>query len=315
MKKFFGLLAIIFLLTPLFAFAQTTGGFFQGSNLCEYLQNLYSFAIMAAGILTVGAMVFGGVIYVVSGGNEERVKLGKSIIGGAVGGMVLVLLSYVLFNTLSPNLLQCKMPETSFTPPSSGSGGSGGGGLTGGEAAGSRKAGEDAKKVPTDWNQHQPPLKDMTYSPVNCQGKTFTLNGSGCGPTSIAMILKGYGETVDPGTVATTLAKEPTNFTCGGGVEWGVFNNGISRNWPNYSVTQTSLDSSINAAQQGSMAIVRVGAVGNGHIMVMSSCDTEKCLIVDPSGVSSRHNQWFTHAQLKSYLDTSNSWIVKKKTA
>lgn len=80
---------------------------FAGTTFCSYMRNVFNFATGIVGTLTVVMIIVGGVLYATAGGNSERVSRAKDVIVASIVGMVLVLGSYLLFNTLSPNLLQC----------------------------------------------------------------------------------------------------------------------------------------------------------------------------------------------------------------
>ncbi len=74
----------------------------------EYIQAIYNYAIGIVGILAAVVLMWGGVVWLTSGGSAERVKSAKSWIGAALSGLVLVLTSYLILNTINPDLVNFK---------------------------------------------------------------------------------------------------------------------------------------------------------------------------------------------------------------
>jgi len=60
-------------------------------------------------MLAVGAIVWGGVVIIGSGGNEEKVKSGKGIVIYATAGLVVILLAWVLVSQ-TLRLIEAKCP-------------------------------------------------------------------------------------------------------------------------------------------------------------------------------------------------------------
>jgi len=59
-----------------------------------------------AGIVAVLFMIIGGFQYIVSRGNEEQAEAGKRTVSYAVLGVVIIVLSYVIVNVISTELLK-----------------------------------------------------------------------------------------------------------------------------------------------------------------------------------------------------------------
>ncbi|OGY89973.1 MAG: hypothetical protein A2927_02770 [Candidatus Komeilibacteria bacterium RIFCSPLOWO2_01_FULL_45_10] len=79
----------------------------------EYIKALYKFLVGIAGILAVVMIAVGGLLWLFSGGDSGRITKAKEIILGAVIGLLLVLGSYMILNTINPNLVKFKL----FVPP------------------------------------------------------------------------------------------------------------------------------------------------------------------------------------------------------
>lgn len=82
------------------------GGFDVKSQLPYYCTtgSLYAkfinLALYAIGIAAVIAIIFGGYLYMTSGGNEEQRKKGRSVLTWAIIGLVVVILAAVLVNVI-----------------------------------------------------------------------------------------------------------------------------------------------------------------------------------------------------------------------
>jgi len=112
MKKFVGyLLGIVGLFLPSIAMGDASFPFWgplvpcQGSctSLCQLFvlaQNLINFGLTVL-LIVIGpiAVVFGGIMILVSAGNPDRISTGKRILTGAIIGIAIGLASFVIVNT------------------------------------------------------------------------------------------------------------------------------------------------------------------------------------------------------------------------
>ncbi len=113
-----------FLLSPLAVFAADalkfsprisipgSGRFSEGSNvevsdslIGDYISAFFNFAVPGTAILAVIMMMYGGIMWLTSGGSMERIGKAKEYITGAISGMVLLLASFIILNTISPDLV------------------------------------------------------------------------------------------------------------------------------------------------------------------------------------------------------------------
>jgi hypothetical protein len=112
---------------------QSTGGIktmiFKGSDPCTYWKSVFDFGMAAAGILTAAVVMVGGLYYIISFGQQDKLQRAKDVMTGALTGLILALTSWGLFNVLAPTLLKCELkiekialetPTTPTTGPSSG---------------------------------------------------------------------------------------------------------------------------------------------------------------------------------------------------
>src|SRR3989344_2396705 len=90
------------LLQPLPGMEQTMP---VGTILPAYLSVLFKFMLVLAGALAVLMIVFGGIMYITSGGNASSIEKAKSRIWSAIGGLVLAVAAYLILYTINPNLV------------------------------------------------------------------------------------------------------------------------------------------------------------------------------------------------------------------
>jgi len=80
-------------------------GVLQSNLLSRYIKSLYDYGIAVAGILAAIVMMGGGVLWLTSGGSENRISQAKDLIFGSVIGLGLVFSSWIILNTVNPDLL------------------------------------------------------------------------------------------------------------------------------------------------------------------------------------------------------------------
>lgn len=76
--------------------------------LANYIMAIYDYALYLAGILAVIMIMIGGFQWVSAGGNESKIGEAKERIVGAIIGLVIALGSFLLLNTINPNLVITK---------------------------------------------------------------------------------------------------------------------------------------------------------------------------------------------------------------
>ena len=111
MKKSFlpFILLGVFLLAPVFVYAQDTGLVQCGpqqDTWCELkdlfglIVRIYNFLLGMAGIVAFGFLIYGGVQMFLFSVDEEHLKNGKSTVIQALIGLSVVALAYIIVNTL-----------------------------------------------------------------------------------------------------------------------------------------------------------------------------------------------------------------------
>lgn len=94
---------------------ETPVGTKEGATLLgQYIKGIYDYSFAVGGILAAIVLMGGGVLWLVSGGNQSKVSKAKDIISGSLIGLGILFSGYLLFNTINPALLEMK-PITSIT--------------------------------------------------------------------------------------------------------------------------------------------------------------------------------------------------------
>ena len=77
----------------------------QVNWIAEYIYGLYNYAIGIIGIFAVVGIAIGGVIWIMSAGNPSLVNAGKDWVVSSVLGLLLALGSYLILNSINPDLV------------------------------------------------------------------------------------------------------------------------------------------------------------------------------------------------------------------
>ncbi len=138
-------------------------------------------------------------------------------------------------------------------------------------------------------------------------GRGTTVASSGCGPTSIAMVLATYGINVTPDKIAQ-YSLDHGFRVYGAGTSWGIFKSVAQH----YGLGLREVGGSVNAVKnqlaQGYPVIVSVKGpskfTSGGHFLVVTGYENGKFLFNDPGG---RNVKESTVSELSSAL--RNSWV------
>lgn len=77
----------------------------DGNSIGYYIKAIYEYLSSIIGLVAAVALVIGGVMWLTAGGSSQRVSQAKSWISGSLTGLVLVLLSWLILQTINPNLV------------------------------------------------------------------------------------------------------------------------------------------------------------------------------------------------------------------
>lgn len=88
----------------------------QVRNLGQYIQVIYVWAVRIAAVLAVVVIMVGGLLWLTSGG-AERLGKAKELIGNAVIGLLITVGSYLILQTINPDLVRLSLPRTMMLRP------------------------------------------------------------------------------------------------------------------------------------------------------------------------------------------------------
>jgi len=79
-------------------------------DLADAFQNLYTYIISIAGAIALAALIIGGILYLTSAGEPEKLSKARKQILAAFLGIIILLSSYLILRTINPNLVSFEMP-------------------------------------------------------------------------------------------------------------------------------------------------------------------------------------------------------------
>lgn len=77
-------------------------GNIRGVTLTQYIISIYDYAAGIIGLLSVIVIIIAGYRYMAAMGNPQYLSEAKAMAMGAIAGLVLVILSYLILSTLNP---------------------------------------------------------------------------------------------------------------------------------------------------------------------------------------------------------------------
>lgn len=81
------------------------------TGLPEYVEYIFRLAVVIIGLIVFGILIYNGVIYLTSAGNPTRLSEARNgILAGLLGGVIL-LSSFLIFNTINPQLVVLETAE------------------------------------------------------------------------------------------------------------------------------------------------------------------------------------------------------------
>lgn len=76
--------------------------------ISDYISGIYQYGLLIGGILAAIVLMAGGLIWLTSGGDVSRVTNAKKIITGGLVGLLLLFGTYIILNTINPELVKKK---------------------------------------------------------------------------------------------------------------------------------------------------------------------------------------------------------------
>lgn len=89
-------------------FTNDTSSTITGSTIASYIGAIYNYGLAIAGILATIVLMAAGVIWLTSGGDSGKVSQAKELISGSVAGLIILIVSWVILNTVNPDLVNLK---------------------------------------------------------------------------------------------------------------------------------------------------------------------------------------------------------------
>src|SRR4030042_2557216 len=74
----------------------------------QYIKTFFTYGLGLVGIAALFAIAFGGITYLLSAGSETQKTTAKQWIWGAVSGVILLLISFLILNTIHPQFVSLK---------------------------------------------------------------------------------------------------------------------------------------------------------------------------------------------------------------
>lgn len=86
-------------------------GTMSSDLLARYISAIYEYGLGVVAILAAIVLMAGGVLWLSSAGNDTRISQAKEMITGSVIGLVILAGSWIILNTINPDLLKFKSIE------------------------------------------------------------------------------------------------------------------------------------------------------------------------------------------------------------
>lgn len=80
-------------------------------SLTESFNSLYIYVISIAGVIALVALIIGGILYLTSAGEPEKLSKARKQILAAFLGIIILLSSYLILRTINPELVSFEMPR------------------------------------------------------------------------------------------------------------------------------------------------------------------------------------------------------------
>lgn len=92
-------------------------GEMQSDLLGRYMLAIINYALAAVAILATVVLMGGGLLWLTSRGDSGQVSKAKGLIGGSITGLILLLCSWIILNTINPKLTEFQSIDTKVVEP------------------------------------------------------------------------------------------------------------------------------------------------------------------------------------------------------
>jgi hypothetical protein len=257
-----------------------------GDAISTYVAGVYRFLIGIIGLVAGVMIMVGGFTYLTAGGDKSKIDEAKKRITNAIAGIVLAFTSYLMLYALNPDLVNFKALKIIAVTPQQ---------FVSTENTSQDITAEDLAapnvtpgKIPL-FKQFDKRWASTSY------GGCGTIQSSGCGPTSAAMVLSSYGVSAYPPDVAKAFADNgfrgcsAPDCNCKGTLYGAFTSDAVLSQWNFHgqAVIPRDQDTISKLLNQGTPVIVSVGPsifTKNGHFIVLAGLDSSgKVIINDPN--------------------------------
>lgn len=87
-------------------------GVMTSDLLARYIKALYDYGMIIGGILAAIVLMGGGVLWLISAGDPSKINQAKELISGSLVGTVILFSSWLILNTVNPDLLKLQSIKT-----------------------------------------------------------------------------------------------------------------------------------------------------------------------------------------------------------
>jgi len=87
-------------------------GKMESNLLARYILGFYNYGLAIAGILATIVLMGGGVVWLVSAGDPGKISQAKELIAGSISGVIILVIAWMLLNTINPNLVNLTLIKT-----------------------------------------------------------------------------------------------------------------------------------------------------------------------------------------------------------
>ncbi len=294
-------------------------GMLESNFIGIYISGVYKFLIGFAIIVAIVMMMIGGLQYV-AGATSGDIEKAKTRIRNAVEGFVLLLFVYVILFTVNPELTifeNLKIANIGRV-----------------EFVSTDKSGEDVEALglstPSGTGTNGVPyysqrnFTDPYPKPASCgDSSNATIKSSGCGPTSMAMVLSFYGVSVDPKQVAANFVSQSIRGCVGTSYSFGkstLLGSSLTLD----SISKTKRDKIIEHLKAGEPLIVSIGPkkdssggviyastfTKSGHFIVLTGVNPDGSFAInDPNS----GKQFITSDELWNTVKEGSIMYIHKK--
>jgi hypothetical protein len=251
--------------------------------IAQYISGIYTFLLSIVGVVAAAMMIIGGFQYLISVGDTAKISAAKERVTDALIGLVLAFGSYIMLYTINPDLVAFKGLQLTTVQTLKFDGGA--------DDKTTVTTGTSDNSVPSATSGHVPYLAQWDtrwQQDLGCGTKNVW--NSGCGPTSLAMVLNSYGISTDP-LILEKAARDKQFKTCGSGMNQGaILTGGVIDQYAfvGESIQPTAKAKIIRLLQDGHPLIAGVGGPSiftiRGHYIVLTGIDSAGNISVNDPG-------------------------------